>query len=131
MVRQFLGACALCTLFVVSLSGCGSSDSPDPPTSSSGSSGEAIEVVLMDTMTFEPSSITVSPGETVTLNVTNEGALPHNFSIEGLDVDVDVAAGETETATFTAPSSPGEHKIFCNQMGHEGAGMVGSFIVEE
>jgi plastocyanin len=57
--------------------------------------------------------------------------LPHNFSIEGLDVNVDVGAGDTETATFTAPSSPGEHKIFCDVVGHEGAGMVGAFIVEE
>ncbi len=93
--------------------------------------GVTITVSLLDTMSFEPSSITVAPGDEVTVILSNKGTLPHNFTIEGLGVSVDVAPGETSETTFTAPTSPGEHKIYCNVLGHEGAGMVGSFTVQK
>lgn len=37
--------------------------------------------VSMDGMAFEPSSITVSPGETITFVVSNEGDLVHEFNL--------------------------------------------------
>src|SRR5688572_3486310 len=40
--------------------------------------GRMIEVT-MDEFTFSPRAITVRPGETVTLNFTNVGALEHEF----------------------------------------------------
>jgi len=132
MVWRFFSSAALVGLFVALLVGCGGSGDDDDATPIPSSDADVtIEVALLDTMSFEPSSITVAPGEVVEVILHNKGTLPHNFEIEGLDVDVDVKAGDTKTAIFTAPSSPGEHKIFCNVIGHEGAGMVGSFIVEQ
>jgi uncharacterized cupredoxin-like copper-binding protein len=40
-----------------------------------------VEVTTLDTMTFEPSSISVSIGETVTFVVTNTGQAVHEFTL--------------------------------------------------
>jgi uncharacterized cupredoxin-like copper-binding protein len=40
-----------------------------------------VEVTTLDTMTFEPSSISVSAGETVTFVVTNTGQAIHEFTL--------------------------------------------------
>ncbi|RIK47179.1 MAG: hypothetical protein DCC58_00755 [Chloroflexi bacterium] len=126
---------ALVVLCVVSITvfACGGADADDENEGPSALTSEAdvtVDVVLRDTMSFEPASITVAPGDVVHVNLDNRGALPHNFSITSLNVDVDVPPGGTATVTFTAPSSPGEHRIVCAVPGHEGAGMVGALVVE-
>ncbi len=40
-----------------------------------------VEVTTLDTMTFEPSTINVSAGETVTFLVTNTGQAVHEFTL--------------------------------------------------
>lgn len=131
MLRGIFGKLAIGVVAAIVVGACGgSSDDADTPAGASGTADVTVRVALLDTMSFEPAAITVAPGDTVEVILTNKGSLPHNFSIEGLDVDVDVAAGETKTATFTAPGRPGEHKIYCNVVGHEGAGMVGALVVE-
>lgn len=55
--------------------------------SKSGKPGKAsaakrvVHVAMFDTMRYEPSSITVKPGETVKFVVENKGALTHEFGI--------------------------------------------------
>jgi len=41
----------------------------------------AVEVITLDTTTFEPSQISVSAGETVTFVVTNPGEAVHEFTL--------------------------------------------------
>jgi uncharacterized cupredoxin-like copper-binding protein len=52
----------------------------------------------------------------------------HNFSIGGLDIDVDIKPGASEETVINAPA--GEYEDYCNVPGHKEAGMVGTLIVE-
>src|SRR5215217_1894530 len=54
---------------------------------------------------------------------------PHNFSIDELGIDIDIAPGETQETVINAPA--GEYEFYCNVPGHKEAGMVGTLIVTE
>jgi uncharacterized cupredoxin-like copper-binding protein len=88
----------------------------------------SVEVVSQDIF-FEPSEVTIPANTDVTVNLPNEGAAPHNFSIDELGIDVDIAPGATEQAIINAPA--GEYEYYCNVPGHKEAGMVGTLIVTE
>ena len=75
---------------------------------------------------FEPTEIEVPSDTEVTILLPNLGAAPHNFSIDALDVSVDIAPGETKEVTINAPE--GEYEYYCNIPGHKEAGMVGTLI---
>jgi uncharacterized cupredoxin-like copper-binding protein/mono/diheme cytochrome c family protein len=77
---------------------------------------------------FEPSEVTIPANTDVTLSLPNEGAAPHNFSIDELDISIDQAPGESQETVINAP--PGEYEFHCNVPGHLEAGMVGTLIVE-
>jgi uncharacterized cupredoxin-like copper-binding protein len=67
--------------------------------------------------------------------VTNHGTIGHNFSITdhgnagltNLNVSFDTDPGDTGTATITAPT--GVYYFYCNEPGHEQAGMFGYLTV--
>ena len=42
---------------------------------------------------FKPTFIKVKPGQIMTVELKNEGTVPHNFSIESLNVNVSVPQG--------------------------------------
>ena len=114
------------------LAACGGSDEPANGTTStstsqptSGSPTESAGVV--DTITlvdnaFEPGDVAVAAGE---LELVNDGASPHNFSVEGTDVDVDVEAGEDGHVTLDM--EPGTYTMFCEF--HRTQGMEGTLTV--
>jgi plastocyanin len=77
---------------------------------------------------FEPNTLTIPADTDVTISLPNTGALPHNFSIDELGISVDVAAGDTGTATINAPA--GTYEFYCNVPGHKEAGMVGTLTVQ-
>ncbi|MEP0804673.1 MAG: cupredoxin domain-containing protein [Chloroflexota bacterium] len=101
--------------------------------------------VTMTDFHFEPSEFTVPAGQEITLNATNNGAVEHEFVIFKLGTDagekfgdedeeniyweVEVMPGQSVTATFTAPSEPGEYYVTCGIEGHLEAGMIGKLIV--
>ncbi|MBT9316177.1 plastocyanin [Leptothoe spongobia TAU-MAC 1115] len=85
---------------------------------------------------FEPSTITIKSGDTVTW--VNNKMAPHNviFDAAGVPGGKDVAdslsqdqltfsPGESYSSTFT---EPGEYNYFCAP--HRGAGMVGKIVVQ-
>ncbi len=76
--------------------------------------------------------INVEKDESVTITIRNVGQVQHNLNIEEFDIDVDVAPGETKTATFVA-NKAGSFTFLCNIPGHKEAGMIAenSLIVEE
>ncbi len=76
---------------------------------------------------FEPTEFTIASGETVTVSLPNEGAAPHNFAIDELDISVDLAPGETKSVDINA--EPGVYEYYCNVPGHREAGMVGTLTV--
>lgn len=119
-------ACLLCGILVLAPRGLPAAEAV-----------RTIPVELGD-YTFVPDRITVQRGETVRLELANTDFLtPHNFSIEdtqaGLDVDVDIGAGETTTIEIT-PRAPGTFTFFCDKQllffkSHREHGMEGTLVV--
>ena len=61
---------------------------------------------------FSPTELTATVGEEAAFEVANDGDVPHNVTIEELDVDEDVDAGEHTFVTVT-PEEPGEFEFYC------------------
>jgi len=111
----------------------GTASTPAPAEAAQGAGGEAGDVATSDQFTVEshdiafvPTEIEVPSDTEVTILLPNLGASPHNFSIDELDISVDIAPGETKEVKITAPE--GEYEYYCNVPGHKEAGMVGTLI---
>ena len=120
--------------------------------------GRVIEITMKE-FTFSPRSITVSPGETVTLKFTNVGALEHEFMAgrapvpsrgytedwlkravpalanhthpgeEHLGEGIRVSADWGNQVTLVVPEAKGTYEFGCFIAGHYEAGMKGSITV--
>ncbi|MDP9368892.1 MAG: cupredoxin domain-containing protein [Chloroflexota bacterium] len=103
----------------------GDQGAPEP-----GATGELATELSVESydIYFEPAEITIPADTDVTVSLPNLGAAPHNFSVDELDIDVDIAPGATEETVINAPA--GEYKYYCDVPGHEQAGMVGTLIVQ-
>ena len=53
---------------------------------------------------FQPNTLTIPANTDVTVSLPNTGASLHNFSIDELGIDVDVAPGDTGSVTINAPA---------------------------
>jgi plastocyanin len=89
--------------------------------------GEALVVESYD-IYFEPDELSIPADTEVTVQLPNDGAALHNFSIDELGIDVDIAPGATEETVINAPA--GEYEYYCNVPGHKPAGMFGTLTVE-
>lgn len=103
-----------------------------------------INVTLSD-YNYTPDTFTVPAGKEITLNMTNQGFVSHMFIIFKLGTDAgakygpedeentywktEILPGKSATATFTAPTEPGEYYVTCGLGGHHEVGMVGKLIV--
>ncbi|HEU5430603.1 MAG TPA: cupredoxin domain-containing protein [Thermomicrobiales bacterium] len=77
---------------------------------------------------FDPKELTIPANTDVTIHLPNEGASPHDFSIDALKISVALDPGETDkTVVINAP--PGDYEYYCNVPGHKEAGMVGTLHV--
>jgi uncharacterized cupredoxin-like copper-binding protein len=116
-------------------------------TSCGGSSKSAstnLNVTLTD-FQFSPNQYTVPAGQEISLNLSNTGAVVHNFIImkkgqsagsEFTDEDtpnvywqVELAPGGSTKTSFTAPSEPGDYEVVCKTPGHLQAGMTAKMTV--
>lgn len=77
---------------------------------------------------FEPSEISVEPGEDIAIVLTSTDIL-HDFVIDELDVHVSADAGETATGGLRA-DEPGTYTFYCSVPGHREQGMEGTLVVE-
>jgi len=98
------------------------------PEAAGAAAAQSVEVVAYD-IYFEPKEVTIPANTDVTVMLPNDGAAPHNFSIDELGIDIDIAPGETQETVINAPA--GEYEFYCNVPGHKEAGMVGTLIVTE
>ena len=111
-----------------------------------GGSGPSTTIdVTFAEFTFTPNAFSIPAGQEITLNITNNGAVTHEFIIMKLgeavgedfgDEDkaqifweVQAEPGEQKTVTFMAPAEPGEYQIVCGTPGHYTAGMIGALTV--
>jgi uncharacterized cupredoxin-like copper-binding protein len=96
---------------------------------------------------YDSKVYTVPAGANVTLNLTNNGAVAHEFAILKLGEHVTPPFGEkdedkilweldgvdpntTKSDTFTAPTQPGEYDVICGIPGHIEMGMVATLVVK-
>ena len=111
-----------------------------------GSNSVTLNVTATDTG-YDSKTYTVPAGAEVTLNLTNNGAVEHEYAIlkKGEHVEPPfgekdegrilweldgVAPGTSMSATFTAPTEPGEYDVICGIPGHIEMGMVATLIVK-
>jgi plastocyanin len=86
---------------------------------------DEIEIEL-DDFYFEPTVLQGTAGQELKLELRNEGAALHNFSLDEQSIDQDVQAGEDASVTVTFPDS--EFVVFFCKY-HRGQGMVGELAV--
>ncbi|WP_370324364.1 multicopper oxidase domain-containing protein [Euzebya sp.] len=85
--------------------------------------------VGMTEFAFDPDALTVGEGGTV--NVTNDGSIPHNLTVKGYEeqyATADLNGGDS-AAVVLAGLAQGEYDIYCTIAGHEAAGMSGTLTV--
>ena len=127
---------AILLVFSLALAACGG-----------GGASTNLRVDLIEFM-FNPNNFTVPAGQEITLELSNNGAVVHDFIImkNGTNVGGDFGdddeaniywkaeldPGSSGSYTFTAPSEPGEYQVVCGIPGHYLAGMVATlFVVAE
>jgi len=111
-----------------------------------GSNKVTLNVTATDTG-YDSSTYTVPAGAQVTVSLTNNGVLQHEFAILKLNQHVTppfgekdedkifweldgVDAGTTKSDTFTAPTEPGTYDVICGIPGHIEKGMVATLVVK-
>jgi uncharacterized cupredoxin-like copper-binding protein len=118
---------------------------------SSGGASTDIEVTL-DSFSMDPDTWEVPAGEEITITMTNDAEIAHEWVIlqQGVTIDSEadlpeteeelladfvyweeeVEAGDSATFTFTAPAA-GEYQVVCAIPDHFDAGMEGTLTVTE
>jgi plastocyanin len=80
----------------------------------------------MDEFFFRPTVLSGEAGQTITLEVLNQGSNPHTFTLDAIQVDLEVPPGQNATTKVTFPES-GALLFYCRF--HEGGGMRGGLSV--
>ena len=84
------------------------------------SDGGKIEVEMDDTY-FKPTFIEAAPGATFTVELANEGSLPHTFTADALGIDQEVAPGKKAEVKVKMPKATATfHCRFHGSMGMQG-----------
>jgi uncharacterized cupredoxin-like copper-binding protein len=97
------------------------------PTATLSAAPQAVEIELLD-IQFEPNVVTIPANTDVTVSLPNTGVTLHNFSIDELNIDVDVQPSHTGSTTINAPA--GTYQFYCDVPGHKEAGMIGTLVVQ-
>jgi uncharacterized cupredoxin-like copper-binding protein len=146
-VNRFATVIALLAVLALAVAACGGDDAPS--SEAAGGDGQVVQIEMVD-IAFEPTSIEVEEGETVTFRFTNSGEVVHDAVIgdrhvqddheaemagaddghgaghgDGHDEDADalvIDPGGTGELTYTFDDA-GTLEIGCHQPGHYDAGM--------
>ena len=82
--------------------------------------------VELDDFYFAPTFIKAKAGEKITLELENEGNVPHTFTSDELGVDEQVDPGKSAKLTITVPSDGAVFQFHCQLPrgpGHAGRGL--------
>jgi plastocyanin len=100
-----------------------------PAASPAASGGQSTEAsISMVDIAFDPTELTIPADTDVTITATNNGKLPHTFTIKDKADTGQVQPGESATVTVNLPA--GEYDFDCTEPGHADAGMKGKLIVQ-
>lgn len=90
-------------------------------------------IQTLNTLKFSPAELFLRTGDTLSLYMTSDGALEHNFvwadnsEIDFLHTLIGEQSAGPRSRTF---SLPGVYEFYCNIPGHREAGMVGEVVVQ-
>lgn len=116
---------ALAAVLALVVVGCGGDDNGDADDGAATGDNE-VAITGQDNLTWDTETLSASAG-TITVTLTCEGAVNHDFVIEDTDDNVvECAPGETETGTVDLDA--GEYTYYCAVPGHE-ATMRGTLTV--
>ncbi|CAN5612950.1 hypothetical protein BH10ACT1_BH10ACT1_33740 [soil metagenome] len=90
----------------------------------SGDGATATLSMELDDDYFSPTFVQAAPGATVTVELENEGDMPHTFTLDDKSIDTKVLPGKVAKVTVTVPKS-GSLRFSCDF--HLRAGMQGAF----
>jgi uncharacterized cupredoxin-like copper-binding protein len=137
--RHLLLATSIGLIAVLALVACNGDD--DNGNDVANGNGQTVSMELGD-FYFDPDELEGSTGEEITLELENPSSQPHTFTIldgsprgAGFDdwpngeVDIELAAGESDSITFTLPDEAGEYEFICTVPGHYEAGQWGTLTV--
>jgi nitrite reductase (NO-forming) len=116
-----IGMVALVVSIVAVIGAFGNESSAAGPSGAAGSMETEFDISLGE-MFVSPSTIEVAAGDTITLNVTNTGAMAHDLKVMGMTGTDMLQPGESATVTigpFTADA-----QAWCSVPGHKEAGML-------
>ena len=85
--------------------------------------GDASVEMELDDFYFEPSVLLGDPGQTITIDLRNDGSATHTFTLDDQEVDVSLLPEATERVEVTIPED-GAVVFVCRF--HEGQGMRGA-----
>ena len=88
---------------------------------------EAITPVI-DLSEFSITGDLTVPAGRIVVDVTNNGAIPHNLVLEGGPKTSDLTNGE-QTSLDLGELGPGTYTLFCDIPGHQGSGMEATLTV--
>ncbi len=98
------------------------------PAAADDAGGEAVAgTVTMHDIFFDPTDLAAPADTAVTIDLVNEGAAVHDFTIDALGVNVTLNPGESGQVSINAPA--GTYEYYCSIPGHKDAGMVGTLTV--
>jgi uncharacterized cupredoxin-like copper-binding protein len=86
-----------------------------------------LHVVAAD-LKFDPKELRVEAPGQVKVHLENQGALEHDFNVEGVKGKAYAAGKKSGEGTLTF-SKPGTYTFFCSFPGHRESGMVGTIVV--
>lgn len=127
LVRRFGGLALAVPVMSALLAACGGGGGGGGGSTSGG--GKI--TIEMSEYKYNPATITVSPGASVTVTLKNVGSLQHDYHIDGINATSPlVDPGKSVDWTFTAPSQAGTYDTWCTVAGHKELGMVGKLEVK-
>ena len=92
--------------------GSASATTAAPETTAAGGGGEDELQLTASGTAWDKTSLDMTSGAEVRVEVTNQDTIEHNFTFAEANADQDVEGGEDATVTFTAPAA-GSYEFFC------------------
>jgi plastocyanin len=81
----------------------------DPAGTEGSAAAPSGDTIVAANLAFDPTELTVASGTEIT--VENQDSTEHTFTVDGTDIDEDLAAGDT--ANVTIDLDPGEYGWVC------------------
>lgn len=117
-------------LLLIAFFGCQAPKEGEQGTRSAGATERTVEVNLTEFKIDMPATLPAGP---TTFKVTNTGAAPHNFEIEGQGIEQELATNLTggQTGTLKVDLKPGTYEIYCPVGDHKDKGMTTKLTVTQ